>query len=93
MINSTKKKFIQQNIKSTDPKTTYQSQSPHTGIHKEGGGAGGGRQRNCGMLSAGLPENHRARGVGEVEGVGWLSVPWGAEGVRKKKNGGEGSST
>lgn len=31
-----KKKFIQQNIKSTDPKTRYQSQSPHTGIHKEG---------------------------------------------------------
>lgn len=26
-------------------------------------------------------------GVGEVEGVGWLSVPWGAEGVRKKTGG------
>lgn len=36
------------------------------------------------MLSAGLPENHRARGeVGEVEGVGWLSVPWGGGGGEK----------
>lgn len=35
-LDNKKKWFIQQNIKSTDPKTRYQSQSPHTGIHKEG---------------------------------------------------------
>lgn len=41
------------------------------------------------MLSAGLPENHGLGGGGEVEGVGWLSVPWGWgagwEGVGKKQ--------
>ncbi|KAK5865629.1 hypothetical protein PBY51_019883 [Eleginops maclovinus] len=40
------------------------------------------------MLSAGLPENLGLWG-GEVEGVGWLSVPWGEEGEKK----GGGSST
>lgn len=37
------------------------------------------------MLSGGLPENLGGREWGEVEGVGWLSVPWGAGGEKKKK--------
>lgn len=39
------------------------------------------------MLSAGLPENHGLGGWrGEVEGVGWLSVPWGWKSKVKGKN-------
>lgn len=37
------------------------------------------------MLSGGLPENLGGREWGEVEGVGWLSVPWGAGGEKKKE--------
>lgn len=40
------------------------------------------------MLSGGLPENLGGREWGEVEGVGWLSVPWGAGGEKKKRGGG-----
>lgn len=42
------------------------------------------------MLSAGLPENLGGRGVGEVEGVGWLSVPWGEVKKKNYKNVGRG---
>lgn len=42
------------------------------------------------MLSGGLPENLGGREWGEVEGVGWLSVPWGAGGEKKKKKRGGG---
>lgn len=44
------------------------------------------------MLSAGLPENLGGRGVGEVEGVGWLSVPWGEVKKKHKKKCGEGGA-
>lgn len=45
------------------------------------------------MLSGGLPENLGGREWGEVEGVGWLSVPWGAGGEKKKKKEGVGGSS
>lgn len=44
------------------------------------------------MLSGGLPENLGGREWGEVEGVGWLSVPWGAGGKKKKKKRGWGAA-
>lgn len=42
------------------------------------------------MLSGGLPENLGGHEWGEVEGVGWLSVPWGDGGKRERGGNKEG---